>query len=192
MPRNRRPRASEEKRAEIVAAARKLFVDAGYDATSMSRLAAAAGVAANTVYWYFGDKDDVLIAVLDDVMTDVWSQYEAVANESISARLFWVVRQLQQMSRLVSAVHARAERSSTVAQWHNNFHLLTGSIYRWELQSAGAPEAVLDAEVMIGVFTIEGLLMHPLGEEQERAICDTLAARWFTAPPQQIDPESLS
>lgn len=53
-----------------------------------------------------------------------------------------------------------------------------------ELQGAGAPEAVLDAEVMIGVFTIEGLLMHPLGEEQERAICDTLAARWFSSPAQ--------
>ncbi|MGE2730792.1 TetR/AcrR family transcriptional regulator [Mycolicibacterium vaccae] len=184
MPRNRRPQASEEKRAEIVAAARELFIEAGYDSTSMSRLAAAAGVAANTVYWYFGDKDDVLIAVLNDVMADVWSQYEAVANESISARLLWVVRQLRQMSRLVSAVHARAERSSAVAEWHNNFHLITGSVYRWELQRVGAPEAVLDAEVMIGVFTIEGLLMHSLGEEQERAICDTLAARWFTTPPQ--------
>lgn len=184
MPRNRRPQASEEKRAEIVAAARVLFIDAGYDATSMNRLAKAAGVAANTVYWYFDDKDAVLIAVLDDVMTDVWSQYEAVANESISARLLWVVRQLQQMSRLVSAVHARAEQSPTVAEWHNNFHLITGGVYRWELQSAGAPEEVLDAEVMIGVFTIEGLLMHPLGEEQERTICETLAARWFPTPPQ--------
>ena len=180
MPRNRRPQAPEEKRAEILAAARALFVDDGYDATSMSRLAAAAGVAANTVYWYFDDKDAVLIGVLDDVMTDVWSQYEAVAREPITARLLWVVRQLQQMSRLVSAVHARAEQSPLIAQWHDNFHLLTGSVYRWELQNAGAPEEVLDAEVTIGVFTIEGLLMHPLGEDRERAVLNTLAGRWFT------------
>ncbi|WP_155771679.1 helix-turn-helix domain-containing protein, partial [Mycobacterium asiaticum] len=72
MARNKRPQAADEKRAEIVAAARRLFIDAGYDATSMSRLAKEAGVAPNTIYWYFGDKDDVLIAVLDSVMADIW------------------------------------------------------------------------------------------------------------------------
>ena len=183
MPRNKRPQAPQEKRAEIVAAARELFVDAGYDATPMGRLAAAAGVSANTVYWYFDDKDAVLIAVLDEVMTDAWAQYQSVAAEPIPVRLLWVVRQLQQMNRLVSTVHARAERSPTVAVWHDNFHLLTSSLFRFELEAAGAAADGLDAEVMIGVFTIEGLLMHPLAEDQQRAICDTLAARWIAASP---------
>ncbi|GAC1395522.1 MAG: helix-turn-helix domain-containing protein [Mycobacterium sp.] len=184
MPRNKRPQPPEEKRDEIVAAARELFVEAGYDATPMGRLAAAAGVSANTIYWYFHDKDDVLVAVLDAVMTDAWDQYQSVAAEPISARLLWVVRQLQQMSRLVSTVHARAERSPVVAQWHNNFHLLTSSVFRFELQSAGAATATLDAEVMIGVFAVEGLLTHPLDEDQQRAICDTLAARWNPTAPR--------
>ena len=87
--RNKRPQAADEKRAEIVGAARRLFIDAGYDATSMSRLAREAGVAPNTIYWYFGDKDDVLIAVLTAVMADVWPQYQDVASEPISARLLW-------------------------------------------------------------------------------------------------------
>lgn len=181
MPRNRRPQASQEKRAEIVAAARELFVGAGYDATPMGRLAEAAGVSANTIYWYFDDKDAVLIAVLDDVMTDAWAQYQSVAAEPIPVRLLWVVRQLQQMSRLVSTVHARAELSSSVAEWHNNFHLLTSSLFRYELEQAGASAAGLEAEVTIGVFTIEGLLMHPLSEDQQRAICEVLAARWIPA-----------
>ena len=58
MPRNKRPQAADEKRGEIVSAARELFIHAGYDATSMGRLAVAAGVSANTIYWYFADKDD--------------------------------------------------------------------------------------------------------------------------------------
>ena len=182
MPRNKRPQASQEKRAEIVTAARELFVSAGYDATPMGRVASTAGVAANTIYWYFDDKDAVLIAVLDDVMGDAWTQYQSVASEPIPVRLLWVVGQLQQMSRLVSTVHARAERSPSVAVWHDNFHLLTSSLFRSELEAAGAAVEGLDAEVMIGVFTIEGLLMHPLPEDQQRAICDTLAARWGPAP----------
>lgn len=182
MPRNKRPQASEEKRAEIVAAAREMFIDAGYDATPMGRLASAAGVAANTIYWYFADKDDVLIAVLNEVMAEAWTQYQSVAAEPISARLLWVVHQLQQMSRLVSTVHARAERSPAIAEWHNTFHLFTGSLLRSELENAGAPAPRLDAEVMIGTFAVEGLLMHPLNEEQQRAICDALAAHWIPTP----------
>ena len=42
----------------------------------MGRLAIAAGIAANTIYWYFADKDDVLVAVLNDVMAEAWTQYE--------------------------------------------------------------------------------------------------------------------
>jgi AcrR family transcriptional regulator len=182
MPRNKRPQAADEKRAEIVAAARELFIDAGYDATPMGRLATAAGVAANTIYWYFADKDDVLVAVLNDVMADAWTQYQSVADEPISGRLLWVVHQLQQMSRLVSTVHARAERFPVVAEWHNNFHLFAASLLRSELVNAGTPTAGLDAEVMIGVFSIEGLLMHPLSNEQQRAICEALAARWISTP----------
>jgi TetR/AcrR family transcriptional regulator, cholesterol catabolism regulator len=182
MPRNKRPQAPEEKRAEIVAAARALFIDTGYDATSMGRLAAAAGVAANTIYWYFADKDDVLVAVLNDVMAEAWTQYESVAAEPLSTRVLWVVDQLQQVSRLVSSVHARAERSPAIAEWHNNFHFFTSSLLRSELENAGIPTAGLDAEVMIGVFVIEGLLMHPLSDEQQRTICEALAARWISIP----------
>jgi hypothetical protein len=42
--------------------------------------------------------------------------------------------------------------------------------------------AQLDAEVMIGTFAVEGLLMHPLSEEQQRAICDALVAHWIPTP----------
>ncbi|OBJ53026.1 TetR/AcrR family transcriptional regulator [Mycobacterium sp. 1423905.2] len=183
MPRNKRPQAADEKRAEIVAAARQLFIDAGYDATPMSRLAKEAGVAPNTIYWYFGDKDDVLIAVLDAVMADVWPQYQQVATEPITARVLWVVLQLHQMSRLVTTVHARVEHSAAIAEWHRNFHLITGSMFRYELETAGVSPSTVDAEVMIGIFTVEGLLMHDLGEVEQRTICDTLASRWSATQP---------
>jgi len=178
MPRNKRPQAREEKRSEIVAAARELFIDVGYGSTSMGRIAKAAGVSANTIYWYYADKDDLLVAVLNAVMADAWVEFQSVATAPAAERLMWVVWQLRHMSRLVNTVHSRAEGSPTVAEWHNNFHLLTASLFRFELEQAGASAAAVDAEVMIGVFAIEGMLMHPLGEEEQRAICDTLVTRW--------------
>jgi len=38
---------------------------------------------------------------------------------------------------------------------------------------------------MIGIFTIEGLLMHDQSEIEQRAICDALASRWTLNGPRQ-------
>jgi TetR/AcrR family transcriptional regulator, cholesterol catabolism regulator len=76
----------------------------------------------------------------------------------------------------------RAATSFAASEWHNNFHLLTANLFRFELEAAGAPADGLDAEVMMGVFTVEGLLMHTLTEQQQRSVCDTLAARWISTP----------
>lgn len=46
-----------EKRAAILDAAKRLFVEQGYAGTSMDAVAAAAGVSKLTVYSHFGDKD---------------------------------------------------------------------------------------------------------------------------------------
>lgn len=178
MARNKRPQAADEKRDEIVTAARRLFVEGGYEATSMNRLAKEAGVAANTIYWYFGDKDDVLVAVVSAVMADVWPLYQAISGEPIAARVLWIVQRLTEMSGLVTTVHARVPHSSAVAEWHNNFHLLTGSLFRAELESVGVAAETVDAEVMIAVFTVEGLLMHTQDQDVQRSICETLASRW--------------
>ncbi|HEY2501137.1 MAG TPA: helix-turn-helix domain-containing protein [Mycobacterium sp.] len=178
MARNKRSRAKDEKRDEIVAAARRLYIEAGYDATTMSRLAKEAGVAPNTIYWYFGDKDDVLLAVLSAVTADIWPRYQAVADQPVAIRLLWVVRQLQEMGHLVTTVHARVADSTAIAEWHDNFHVITGALFRHELEALGVPPATAEAEVMIGIFTIEGLLMHTRNEQQQRDICEALADRW--------------
>lgn len=54
-------------RAQLVAAARSMFEQKGYSATTMSDIAAAAGFSHGTVYTYFNDKRDVFRAVVDDL-----------------------------------------------------------------------------------------------------------------------------
>lgn len=178
MPANKRQQDREEKRAELLAEARRLFIENGYESTSMATLAKAAGVAGNTVYWYFADKDDVLLAVLNDVMTDALADYERVATAPLEDQLVWVVRQLQEMQRLVTTVHARAAHSTTIDEWHTGFHALTEGMFRETLVRAGVDHAGIEAEVKIGVFAVEGLLTHGLDEKQQQAICRRLAEQW--------------
>jgi AcrR family transcriptional regulator len=57
--------AAEETQRVIVQAAAALFFEHGYHATSISQIAAAAGVAVQTIYNSIGSKNDLLSRVLD-------------------------------------------------------------------------------------------------------------------------------
>lgn len=53
----------EERRQEILDAARKVFVEKGYSAATMNDIAAEADVAAGSIYRYFENKTDLIAAV---------------------------------------------------------------------------------------------------------------------------------
>jgi AcrR family transcriptional regulator len=174
MAKTKRDQDREAKHKEIVAAARALFIDEGYEATSMSRLAATAGVAPNTIYWYFKDKDEVLVAVLDAEFSASVEGYVLLSASDPTERMLCVASQLERVSRLVSTVHSRLEKSATISAWHDQFHLLSEEMLRFELQQAGVAPEMIEARVKISVFTIEGLLAHPLPEAEKRVICSAL------------------
>ena len=177
MPPTKPRQDREEKRAELGDAARRLFLADGYDATSMAALARAAGVAPNTIYWYFGDKDDLLIAVLDAELADALAAYAEIAERPIAEQVLWTVGQLQGLRGLVTTVHARIGRSAALNAWHDAFHATTEGLLRVAIEHA-VPADALDAEVRIAVFTVEGLLTHALAESEQQAICERLAGRW--------------
>jgi AcrR family transcriptional regulator len=164
VPANRRPVDREAKRDELVRAAAGLFTEVGFDATPMSRLAAAAGVTTNTVYWYFEDKDAVLVAVLDALLADALEEYAEQSGRPWHQQVLWAVSRLERLQRLVSVVHVRAGVSPAVAAWHNGFHSLADSLLVDGLRQAGVAEADLEAASRISTFVVEGLLSHPQDE----------------------------
>jgi TetR/AcrR family transcriptional regulator, tetracycline repressor protein len=58
-------------RARIVAAARQLVDAGGVDALSMRKVAAEVGLAPTGIYWHVGSRDDLLHAVLDEMIADL-------------------------------------------------------------------------------------------------------------------------
>ena len=72
---------AEVRRAEILEAAARLFHQTGYDATTVQHIAAAAGVAAGTVYLYFPSKEHVLLGLHEDFHAGIDADMEATFTQ---------------------------------------------------------------------------------------------------------------
>jgi AcrR family transcriptional regulator len=67
-------------RAALLSAARELFGQQGYAATSVDEIVAAAGVTKGALYHHFGDKADLFRAVYEQVKSEVTEQVVEVYN----------------------------------------------------------------------------------------------------------------
>ncbi len=63
----RRQREREQRYQTILRASEALFASEGYHKTSMERIADSAEVSVGTVYFYFKNKEDLLIQLLDEI-----------------------------------------------------------------------------------------------------------------------------
>src|SRR5689334_14306506 len=59
---------SARKRQTILSAGRSLFLSNGYQGTSVDQIAASAEVSKQTVYKHFGDKHELLLAIVDTAL----------------------------------------------------------------------------------------------------------------------------
>jgi AcrR family transcriptional regulator len=62
---DRRERMAQQTRGDILRAARRLFAERGYVATSINDIAEEAGVAIQTIYARLGSKGGMLLALID-------------------------------------------------------------------------------------------------------------------------------
>ncbi|MEU3601404.1 TetR/AcrR family transcriptional regulator [Streptomyces sp. NPDC006798] len=77
---------SAPKRAAILAAARDLFLADGFDRTSVDAVAARAEVSKRTVYDYFGDKRNLLRAVVDTVGQSLIATIRRILDDTLTDR----------------------------------------------------------------------------------------------------------
>jgi AcrR family transcriptional regulator len=166
----------DQKRAEILRAAKQLFLEDGYDATSMHRIAEEVRVAPNTLYWYFADKDALLIAVLDLLVSEAFATYEGRKRSSLEAQLIWVLGVLSDAQGLITTVHSRVATAPSVRIWHDGFHQLLEATLVEQLRSHGLAPGHETHAARATMFVIEGLLAHPSPKEKQRALLKWLVS----------------
>ena len=121
------PKPSEERRREIVEAAKKLFLSKGYEATSTVDIMNAVGIAKGTLYYHFSSKEEILDALLCE-MTDSMAKAAAPFGEasklSIPERMIGVIRAINiegsRDERMLETIHLPQN-----ALFHQKSHTLT-------------------------------------------------------------------
>jgi AcrR family transcriptional regulator len=76
----RKEREKEEMRKAIIEAARKLFLEEGYEKTSMRAIADAIEYSPGTIYLYFKDKDDIIFALHNDSFSTLMHYFHSIIS----------------------------------------------------------------------------------------------------------------
>jgi TetR/AcrR family transcriptional regulator len=76
------PRPRTDIRPRILEAARERFAQSGVDASSLRSIAADAGTSIGMIYYYFPTKDDLFLAVVEDVYGALLSDLDAALGTS--------------------------------------------------------------------------------------------------------------
>lgn len=77
------PRRRSKKREAIIAAAKDMFFREGYAGASMDRITAQAAVSKATVYSHFRSKEELLLAVVEQVVLPIRADYLTVLDHSV-------------------------------------------------------------------------------------------------------------
>jgi AcrR family transcriptional regulator len=87
--RSRREERKAETRAELIAAAAKVFAQRGLHGASMQDIANEAGWSTGAIYWHFKGKDDLMLAVFEEYATTrvrEWEDIHAQAEGELPQR----------------------------------------------------------------------------------------------------------
>jgi AcrR family transcriptional regulator len=131
----RRNEQAADTRAAIIAAARRLFVSTGWKATTIAGVAREAGVAAETVYAAFGNKQGLLKAVIEatirrgqpDVQLLEQAGPKAIAaaatqREQLVLFAHDITQVLGGVAELMAVVRAAAETDPEMAVLYRGLH----------------------------------------------------------------------
>lgn len=160
---------SAVKRAAILSAARELFLNDGFDRTSVDAVSARAGVSKRTVYDYFGDKNTLLQAVVADISDTL----VATVRRTLDATLAQVTTAGELEEAFVGFSLRIATDMLGSADYVTLLKLLGGEGHLSEAPFKDAPEDAVAAR--IAQFAEAGLLTAP----DPRLAADHLIALTF-------------
>jgi AcrR family transcriptional regulator len=115
----RSKRASTKTRQmQIVQAAMQCFQRKGYENTTIDDIAAEYGLSKGSIYWYYPSKKDILMAVFQHMVSQLFKEYAALVSSPISPR-----------QKLIQMVHLMAKMLLSEYESYRPFMVLMSVAY---------------------------------------------------------------
>ncbi|WP_405493998.1 TetR/AcrR family transcriptional regulator [Streptomyces sp. NBC_00096] len=178
--------ASPERRRELLDTAAEVFAAQGYNATTVRKIADAAGMLAGSLYYHFDSKESMLDEILSAFLNELWEGYDTVLAAGLGPRQTieaLVTESFREIDRHRAAV-AIYQKESRHLSTQPRFHYLSDSQVKFEKAWLGT----LERGVAAGVFRadLEIRLTY-------RFVRDTVwvAASWYR-PGGQHSPEEIA
>lgn len=116
----------EERKQEIVDVAKELFIENGFDKTSVSQIAKSVGVVKGLFYYYFETKEDVLDSVIEDLCNDhiqILHDRMAQVEDDFFAELLILVDVYYEIHPYFNAPSVKVEHSDTrlIVEFHTRY-----------------------------------------------------------------------
>ncbi|MFF4419331.1 TetR/AcrR family transcriptional regulator [Streptomyces sp. NPDC001549] len=178
--------ASPERRRELLDTAAEVFAAQGYNATTVRKIADAAGMLAGSLYYHFDSKESMLDEILSAFLTELWDGYDTVLAAGLGPRETieaLVTESFREIDRHRAAVAIYQKESRTLSA-QPRFHYLSDSQQRFEKAWLGTLERGVEAKVFRADLDIR--LTY-------RFVRDTVwvAASWYR-PGGQHSPEEIA
>jgi AcrR family transcriptional regulator len=144
------------RREEIIHAARQLFQTKEYDKTTMQELMDTLNIAKGTIYHYFSSKEELLEAVVEDLVDKELGRKEALLNDNSRRGL----NALQKMRILVTADTMAEDHTRLLDSLHQTGDpkMHARQLGRYLTKLAPIYAAVIEEGCAQGIFTTD----HPL------------------------------
>ncbi|MFJ9647833.1 TetR/AcrR family transcriptional regulator [Streptomyces sp. NPDC004244] len=178
--------ATPDRRRELLDTAAEVFAAQGYNATTVRKIADAAGMLAGSLYYHFDSKESMLDEILSTFLNELWEGYDAVLaaglgpRETIEALVTESFREIDR-HRAAVAIYQKEARHLTDQP---RFHYLAASQAKFEKAWLGTLERGVAARVFRADLDIR--LTY-------RFVRDTVwvAASWYR-PGGQHSPEEIA
>jgi AcrR family transcriptional regulator len=180
----------ESRRRELVASAARVIAAKGFHATSIQDLVLASGLTAGGLYHYISGKDELLVAICDELMEPLLARGRAIAREPLDPE-----RRLRELVRAWLA-HVESHRDHMLVFQQERHVLASGRRWRHvrrqrkefeqllaavlgEGERAGCfdfPDRDLALRALLGMVNHTALWFRPRGRLSAEQIADGYVA----------------
>ena len=179
-------RRYNRRQERVIAVAAELFAESGYDATSMTDLSDATGLAAGGLYHYIGSKKQLLFRICDELMEPLLEEARAIVETDLPAEeqlrsvlRAWVehiARHRHHMMVFQQERHLieRDPQWRTVRRLRKEFELILADVLERceQEETLSFPDRALALRALLGMVNHTASWLRPRGRLSPREIAD--------------------